>query len=49
MGERQVWPGIWNEADGQSRNEALHPVLYREVVVGNPGGRNGVGGVTEME
>jgi len=28
---------------GQGRNEALHPVLCREVVVGKPGVRNGVG------
>ena len=32
----------WNEADGQGRNGALHPGLCREVVVGKPGGRNGV-------
>ena len=32
----------WNEADGQGRNEALHPVLCREVAVGKPGRRNGV-------
>ena len=29
----------WNEADGQGRNEALPPVLCREVVVGKPGGQ----------
>lgn len=27
---------------GQGRNEALHPVLCREVVVGKPGRLNGV-------
>lgn len=32
----------WNEADEWGRNEALHPVFCKEVVVGKPGGRNGV-------